>query len=98
MYRITGIGTYGPEVPSPATKEGRFKFWFPSPPAMNSVIVYTAESGRDPAVVEGSQFTEFDIQHPDVHTFIRGGHYFACEGSGYLHDALIAAGYGCEAM
>ena len=60
-------------------------------PFQKSIIVY-----NDGTVLEGISFTLEDINDPDVHTFIYGGTDFRCEASGWLHDTLVAAGYGCQ--
>lgn len=56
-----------------------------------SLLVY--HSGT---VVVGEEFTLEDIMDPLVHTYIRGGTDERCEGSGWLHDTLLAAGYPCK--
>lgn len=56
-----------------------------------SLIVY-----NDGSVIAGEEFTLEQIMDSTVFKYIRGGTDERCEGSGWLHDTLVAAGYPCQ--
>ena len=56
-----------------------------------SLIVY-----NDGRVIAGEEFTIEQITDPSVYKYIRGGTDERCEGTGWLHDTLLAAGYPCK--
>ena len=85
--QLLGRGTYGPQV---AYGPGISALWFyfKSPPAQNSVLIY-----NDGSVVERATFENGDIQGVDVHTFILGGTDYRTTVGSFEYDALTAAGY-----
>lgn len=89
--QITGRGLV--EIPGPVHATGPHRLWayVREGSSQNSILVY-----NDGTCVERQQFTTEDLLDPNVHTFIRGGTDFRCEGTGWLHEALLAAGYGCQ--
>lgn len=87
IVQLLGRGTYGPEV---AIGHGVSPLWmyFKSPPAQNSVLIYT-----DGSVEERATFENSDILADDVYLFILGGTRFRCEVGSFEYNALTAAGY-----
>jgi len=62
--------------------------FFLSPPAQNSVIVYT-----DGHVAERQTFENSEIKDSNVYLFILGGTDFRCDVGSFEYTALTAAGY-----
>ncbi len=87
QVQLLGRGTYGPEV---AVGHGISPLWmyFKSPPAQNSILIYT-----DGTVVERATFENDDIQDENVHTFILGGTDYRTDVGTFEYDALTEAGY-----
>jgi hypothetical protein len=82
--QLLGRGTYGPEV----SMDHPLWSFFKSPPAQNSVVVYT-----DGHVTEAAIFSVDDINADVVNTYIQGGTDFRTEVGSFLYDSLTAAGY-----
>jgi len=87
QVQLLGRGTYGPSVPTGPDVSPLWLF-FRSPPAQNSVIVYT-----DGHVVEQQTFDNDDIQADNVQVFILGGTDYRTDVGSFEYTSLTDAGY-----
>ncbi len=89
-YVVTGQGTHGP-LDSPGLR-GPMRLWRHNrrPPAGNTLLVY-----NDGEVVEGWNFPDTVLAHPDLYALLLGGqkHTVDSDADPFLYDSLVTAGY-----
>lgn len=89
--RLVGRRLVGVATPIDGSAASRLFRHIGEVPQQRSIIVY-----KNGDVVEKLNFTTHEINHPDVHTYIRGGTDFRQSDDEWLNTALTDQGYTFE--